>query len=226
MNLRIALILLGVSCFALSCNDSVLTFPTPEPASMRIVNVTLNVPTVRVTIDSSIVVDADRGVASSAYDVPAGRPLSFEIGRPGFVYRTGLRYTLGGAGRTILFVRGDTSSVVEFRRVIHDTILTIGSDSAVIRFTHMAELVDRAYFVDVWMSDGTRLLPEEFEPGISSVRFKPIASGTYSFQVRESGKSNVLATLTNVTIQGGKSYMLYTYDSAPPVIDSIALQIF
>jgi len=217
-----------VACLALlvSCESGVITFPAPEPAAVRIVNVTQNVPITRVTMDSTIAVDAARGDASGYISVAAGRPIAFTIGNTEKVYRDNLKYTLGGSGRVILFVRGDSTSLVEFRREIQDTLMPSSSATGVIRFTHMAELVDKAYFLEVWIVGGPRLLPEEYEPGISSISFKDIQPGTYSFEVRESRTTNVLATLPNVLISAGKSYMLYTYDATPQTTDNVTLKIF
>lgn len=209
-----------------SCQSGVITFPTPDPAAVRIVNVTQNVPITRVTMDSTIAVDAGRGNASGYTSVAAGRPIAFTIGNTAKVYRDNLKYTLGGLGRVILFVRGDSTSLVEFRREIQDTLMPTSSTTAVIRFTHMAELVDKAYFLEVWIVGGPRLLPEEYEPGISSISFKGIQPGIYSFEVREARTTNVIATLPNVTVTAGVSYMLYTYDTAPPTIDNVTLKIF
>lgn len=224
-----ALRLLGMFAVILSvmgCESGVITFPTPDPASVLIVNTTQNVPTVRVTMDSTINVDVTRGNASAYTQVAAGRPVTFFIGSPSTVYRDNLRYTLGGNGRVILFVRGDTNSLVEFRREIQDTVMPAGSTSSVIRFTHMAERVDKAYFLEVWITGGPRLLPEEYEIGISSPVYHGIEPGTYSFEVREGGTTNVLAVLPNVQISAGRSYMLYTFDAEPPTVDSISLSIF
>ncbi len=226
----IALRLLGMCVVIVSivgCESGVITFPTPDPAAVRIVNTTQNVPIVRVTMDSTINVDVARGLATEYTPVAAGRPITIQIGSPTTIYRDNLRYTLGGNGRVILFVRGDTSSLVEFRREIQDTVLPPGTTSSVIRFTHMAEnVVDKAYFLEVWITGGTRLLPEEYEPGISSPLYHGIEPGTYSFEVREGGTTNVLAVLPNVQISAGRSYMLYTYDADPPTVDSISLSIF
>lgn len=221
--------LLGMFVAILSivaCESGVITFPTPEPAAVLIVNTTQNVPITRVTMDSTINVDVERGLASAYTEVAAGRPVTFFIGSPTMVYRDNLRYTLGGNGRVILFVRGDTNSLVEFRREIQDTVMPAGSTSSVIRFTHMAERVDKAFFLEVWITGGPRLLPEEYEIGISSPVYHEIEPGTYSFEVREGGTTNVLAVLPNVQISAGRSYMLYTYDAAPPTVDSISLSIF
>lgn len=225
----IALRLLGLcACIPIfvGCESGVISFPTPEPAAVLIVNVTHNVPVIRVTMDSTINIDAERGNASDYTTIAAGRPITFTIESTETIYRDNLKYTLGGNGRVILFIRGDTTSLIEFRREIQDTILPTTSTSAVIRFTHMAELVNKGYFLEVWIVGGERLLPEEYEPGISSITYKGIATGTYSFEVRESRTTNVVATLSNVPIVAGTSYMLYTYDATPLATDNITLNIF
>ena len=207
------------------CQDGVLTFPTPEPAVMRIVNVTMNVPRARVIVDSTTTIEADRGNASEFVEVAAGRQINVQLGSSQRIFRSNLRYTLGGNARVILFVRGDTTKLVEFRREIQDTVLPDSASGSVIRFTHMAENVDKAYFLEIWITGGGRLFTDEFEPGISSRSFFRITPGTYSFEVREAGTSNVLARLNNVTIDTRKSYMLYTYDSSTQM-DDITLAIF
>ncbi|MEY2719064.1 MAG: hypothetical protein RLZZ273_430 [Bacteroidota bacterium] len=221
--------LLSCACFvaflASSCSDGVITFPTPDPAQVRIVNVTQNVAVTRVVFDSTIIVDAQRGKASDYVQVAAGRPLQFTLGSPAKVFRSNLRYTLGGSARVILFARGDTNGLVEFRREIQDTLISAQSPEALIRFTHMAENVDKAYFVEVW-SNGARLMSQEYEPGISSPSYTPIKPGKYDFEIREAGTTNVLTKLSNVSITNGQSYMLYTYDAVAGTIDNITLDIF
>lgn len=208
-----------------SCEDGVITFPTPEPAELRIVNVTNNLQRARVTIDSTVFIEADRGKASDYTQVAAGRQIQVQIGNPMRVFRSNLKYTLGGGARVILFVRGDTTGLVEFRREIQDTMLPPGSTDAVLRFTHMAENVDKGYFAEIWITGGARLFPVEFEPGISSRSYYSIGPGTYSFELREAGTSNVLARLNDVTIRAGTASMLYTYN-ASSAQDDISLAIF
>jgi hypothetical protein len=89
----------------------------------------------------------------------------------------------------------------------------------------MAENVDKGYFVEIWISGGEKLFPVEFEPGISTRTYYSLAPGTYSFEVREAGTTNVLARLSDVVIGSGTSRMLYTYN-ATSTIDDIALKIF
>lgn len=202
-----------------------MTFPTPEPAQLRIVNVTTNLQRARVTVDSTTFIEADRGAASEFMQVAAGRQIQVQIGSQSRVLRSNLRYTLGGGARVILFVRGDTASLIEFRREIQDTALPSGSTNAVLRFTHMAENVDKGYFAEIWISGGEQLFPVEFEPGISSRSYYSIAPGTYSFELREAGTTNVLARLNNVAINAGSSAMLYTYNTSPAT-DDITLAIF
>lgn len=208
-----------------SCSDGVITFPTPDPARVRIVNVTQNVSVARVVFDSTIVVDAPRGQASAFTEVPAGRPVVMTLGTPTKVFRSSLKYTLGGNARVILFAKGDSNGLVEFRREIQDTILPTVSTKAVVRFTHMAENVDKAYFVELWCN-GKQLMPQEFEPGISSPTYTTLEPGTYSFEIREAGTTNVLATRPNVQISAGVSYMLFTFDTTPGLTDQLTLSIF
>lgn len=224
-SLSSATLLVVLSLLLGSCQDGVITFPTPEPAQLRIVNVSTNLQRARVTVDSTVLIDADRGAASEYVQVAAGRQLQIQIGSPDRVLRGNLKYTLGGGARVILFVRGDTTSIVEFRREIQDTTLPTGTQNSVVRFTHMAENVDKGYFLEVWITGGAKLFPIEFEPGISSRSYYSIAPGTYSFEVREAGTTNVLSRLENVTIGAGQSKMLYTYN-ASSTIDDMKLSIF
>ncbi|MEN9282178.1 MAG: hypothetical protein RL594_1113 [Bacteroidota bacterium] len=216
---------IAIALLVSACQDGVLNFPTPEPALVRIVNVTANLSRARVTIDSTTLIEADRGAASEFASVAAGRQLQVQVGSPQRAFRTNLKYTLGGGARVILFVRGDTTSLIEFRREIQDTVLPPSAATSVIRFTHMAENVDKGYFVEVWQRNGQQLFPIEFEPGISSRSYYAIAPGTYSFEVREAGTTNVLARLENITIGSAESRMLYTYNTSS-VTDDITLAIF
>ncbi len=200
-----------------ACNDGVISFPTPEPARIRVVNTTVNVPTLRVTIDSSTIVDVTRGEASSFTDVPAGRAVKFFFGSPLRNYRTDLRFTLGGSARVLLFVWGDSTSVIEYRREIQDTVLPVGTANAFVRFTHMGGSTGLGFYeVDVYVNGQTKLTQEYFDPGKSSAQYTQLTPGTYTFEIRESGTTTVLATLPNVELRAGTSYMLYSYDAATP----------
>ena len=126
----------------IGCDTGVLTFPSPENAGVRVVNVTQNLPVVRITIDSTSILDEARGEASDYSMVAAGRPISFTIGSTQEVLRDNLRYTLGGGGRVILFVRGDTTSLVEFRREIQDTVLPSNSTDSAMCVKRMTEVVE------------------------------------------------------------------------------------
>ena len=211
-------LLMKVSLLTLvACNDGVISFPTPEPAQVRIVNTTLNVPMLRVTVDSSTFVDVARGAASTFIQVPAGRAVKFFFGTPARNYRTDLRFTFGGSGRVLLFIWGDSSSVIQNRRVIQDTVLPAGTTNAYVRFTHMGGSTGAGFYeVDVWINGQTKLTPEFFDPGKSSAQYTQLAPGTYSFEIRESGTATVLATLPNVELKAGTSYMLYSYDAPSP----------
>jgi hypothetical protein len=219
-------LLLTSSCLALvECSDGVISFPTPEPAQLRIVNTTSNVPQLRVTIDSSSYVDVARGAASDFTSVPAGRQVKFFFGSPSRNYRTDLRFTLGGSARVLLFVWGDSSSVIEYRREIQDTVLAPGTPNAFVRFTHMGGSTGVGFYeVDVWVNGQTKLTNEYFDPGKSSAQFTQLTPGTYTFELRETGTTTVLATLPNVDLRAGTAYMLYSYDAATP--GNLQLDIF
>jgi len=220
----------------IGCESGVLVFPTPQPAGVRFVNVTQNIDPVRLVIDNTTNVDVPRGLAASYADVGAGRQVALVVTEPDadpsdtraariFVDTT--KYTFGEGGRVILFVYGDTTSTISFRREIQDTVMPSASSKPVIRFTHMALNVDKAFFVDVWISGGRQLFAnQEFSPGISSAVYEELEPGTYTFEIRESGTTNVLATLKDVTILAGRPYMLYSYDATPTDVDVVALSIF
>lgn len=215
---RLHLHLLTVSLLALfGCSDGVISFPTPEPALLRIVNTTRNVPQLRVTIDSAASVDVARGKASDFTSVPAGRAVKFFFGSPSRNYRTDLRFTLGGSARVLLFVWGDSSSVIEYRREIQDTVLPPSTANSFVRFTHMGGSTGVGFYeVEVWINGQTKLTAEFFDPGKSSSQYTQLAPGTYTFEIREYGTTTVLATLPNVELRAGTSYMLYSYDADAP----------
>lgn len=215
------LLVLGIS----GCSDGVLTFPTPDPALVRIVNTTQDVAQLSVVIDASVTVTAARGASADTVRAAAGRPIGFVLKEGETdLRRDTLFYTLGGDGRIILFARGSKQNVVEFRRVIQDTVLA-PSDMPVIRFTHMAENTDQYISLEVWITGGEQLFGEVFDPGLSS-KYQELTPGTYNFELREAGTTNVVATLTNVQITAGRSYMLYSWDTAPPALDQVTLSIF
>lgn len=215
MKFALGILLASVITAIAGCSDGVITFPAPEPAQIRVVNATINVPLLRVTIDSSSYVDVARGAASSFTTVPAGRPATFFFGSPSRTYRSDLRFTLGGSARVLLFIWGDSSSVIEYRRVIQDTLLPAGTPNAFVRFTHMGGSTGSGFYeVDVWINGQTKLTQEYFEPGASSASYSTLQPGRYSFELRESGTSTVLATLADVELRAGTSYMLFSFDAA------------
>jgi hypothetical protein len=211
----------------IACSEDVLVFPTPPPAQVRIVNTTQDVDPLTVMVDNSTQATAIRGEYSVLVTAPAGRPISFVLmERDSMLRRDTLYYTLGGSGKIILFTRGSKSNLVEFRRVIQDTQLPAGSANSVIRFTHMAENVDKAVTLEIWVKGAGRLFPEDFDPGLSSPTYTAITPGTYTFEIREYKTTNVLFELSNVSIEAGKSYMIYTFDADPNVTDAIGASIF
>lgn len=223
---RSAYIILSLTTVLLqACSDGVLTFPTPDPAEISVINVTDDVAKLSVLVDGTSTVTALRGAASASASCPAGRPVGFVLKDSITDLRDTVYYTLGGKAKVILFAYGSKSSVVEFRRAIQDTVLP-ASANPVVRFTHMAQAVDRFATLEVWIKGGSRLIDEDFDPGLTSTSYTSLPPGTYSFELREYQTTNVAATLDNVVLQPGKSYMLYTWDAAPPATDSVTLSIF
>lgn len=219
------IILLCVAAL-LGCNDGVLNFPQPAPATVRVVNVTQDVGTLGVVIEGTSTLLIERGKASSATAVTSGRPVSFVFKEGDSVLRRDtLLYTLGGSARVILFAKGTKTNLVEFRQAIQDTLVS-GAPMAFIRYTHMCDAVDKAGFVQVHLDNGEKLFDDIFQPGFSSRTYAQLAPGTYTFVLREDLTGVELGRLANVSLAAGASYMLYSYDAAPPAVDSIAMDIF
>jgi hypothetical protein len=210
------------------CEQDVLTFPDLEPAHVRIVNTTQDVEQLNVVVDRSSTVTAARGAATGLAPAESGRLVSFVLKDGDKVLggegRDTVYYILGGGAKVILFARGSTSNVVEFRRAIQDTTLS-PNDDPVIRFTHMAEQTDRFVTLEVWFKGGEKVFDAEFDPGLSST-YVSLPPGTYSFELREWGGPAVAAELVNVELKKGTSYMLYAWDAAPPTLDAVSLSIF
>jgi hypothetical protein len=225
MRLASPLPILALCLLLAGCDDGVLTFPEPAPANVRVVNTTQDVADLTVVVDAAQTVHAVRGAASTFAQSPAGRPVGFLLKDGNTELRDTLYYTLGGNAKVILFTYGAKTGVVEFRDAIQDT--TLSSDAnPVIRFTHMATNVNQFSTLEVWLKGGSRLMQEDFDPGLTSSGYTSLAPGTYSFEVREYKTTNVAATLENVVLERGKSYMLYTWDAEPPTEDKVALSIF
>ena len=66
--------------------------------------------------------------------------------------------------------------------------------------------------VDLAVKSGSVLVPNKHFKGFSS--FAPILGQVYSFEIRQTGTSTVLATLNNVTINTGFVYSIYLYGLA------------
>lgn len=223
--IRSTLLSLFVVMILSACSDGVLTFPTPDPALVRVVNTTQDVEQLTIVIDEVATVTASRGASADTVRAAAGRPIGFVLKEGSTTLRRDtLFYTLGGNGRIILFTRGSKQNVVEFRRVIQDTVLA-PSNVPLIRFTHMAENTDQYISLEVWISGGQQLFGEIFDPGLSS-KYQELQPGSYTFELREAGTTNVVATLPDVQIKNGQSYMLYAWDTAPPELDQVTLSIF
>lgn len=228
MRLPLLIKLLLITTILSACDEDVLTFPEPSPASVRVVNVTRDVVTLGVLVDGTTKFDVPRGAASGYVPSPAGRAVSFVLLDEGrSLRRDTLFYTLGGNARVILFAKGTKTNLVEFRSAIQDTALPPSETRGFVKFVHMAEyeLAD-GEFVEVVTPEGTKIFPEIFLPGIASPSWVALEPGTYTFQIRAYGTTDILATLSNVTISAGSTRILYTFDAAPPVPDSLALSIF
>ena len=223
--IRWLLITCATVALAIGCEQDVLEFPELEPAYVRFVNTTQDVDTLAISIDQAQPVVAVRGGATDYVIAESGRAVGFVL-KEGeeLLRRDTLFYTLGGAAKVILFTRGATSTVVEFRRAIQDTTLD-PDDDPVIRFTHMAEQTDQFVTMELWFKGGEKVYNMEFDPGLSSP-YKSLAPGVYSFELREWQSTNVAAELLNVELERGKSYMLFAWDLAPPALDNVGLSIF
>ncbi len=216
--------LLGLAVLLPACTDDVLVFPTPEPANVRIVNTTQDVALLETVIDASTSIVAERGSPSAYTSVPAGRPIGFVFKSNGAdLRRDTLFYTLGGGANVILFARGSQSRLIEFRRALQDTSISPTADP-VVRFVHMAENTDQFVTLEVFLQNGQRAFTEIFDPGIAS-GYTAFPAGEYIFEAREWESTTVAARLT-ARLEAGKAYTMYAYDAAPPLRDSIALQMF
>lgn len=228
MRFSCPILLALVTSILSSCDEDVLTFPEPSPASVRVVNVTRDVVSLGVLVDGTTSFDVARGEASGYVPSPAGRAVSFVLLDSGrSLRRDTLFYTLGGSARVILFAKGTKTNLVEFRSAVQDTVLPTSETRGFVKFVHMAEyeLTD-GEFVEVVTPDGTNVFPEVFLPGIASPSWVALEPGTYTFQIRAYGTTDILTTLSNVSISAGSTRILYTFDAAPPVPDSLALSIF
>jgi len=224
MTLRSYTVLLLLAAGLSGCTEDVLVFPAPEPAAVRIVNTTQDVALLETVVDGTVSVTTTRGATANAVSAPAGRPVGFVFKSNGQnLRRDTLFYTLGGGANVILFARGSTAGLVEFRRALQDTTIAADADP-VVRFVHMAENTDQFVTLEVWEKGGSQAFPEIFDPGIAS-SYRPFSAGTHTFEVREWSSTNVAAELT-LSLERGKAYVLYAWDAAPPVLDSVALSAF
>jgi hypothetical protein len=227
--LRIVCLCLLSGLAASACDEDVLTFPTLEPARIRIVNTAIGTPFLQFVIDSTIVIDVPYSDVSTSTNIPAGRPIPFVInvnGRP--AGRDTSRYTFGTSGASFLVSTSTTPGNYTIVSPIRDTILPAGVPNGYIKFLHAVnpELADRSFEVEVILNTDTRLFgTRTFEPYVSSPNFAQLAPGTYSFRIQEAGGTTVFARLDNVIIEAGKSYLLYSFLSQPATADGIALKI-
>ena len=211
------------------CNESVLDFPLPSPARVRIVNTSRDADTIGVIIDSTINLDVARGEVSPFVEVGAGRPITFIVTYRGVIIgRDTSKYTMGSNGSIVLFARGSKNKLVSFTSPVQDTTLAADEANAFLKFTHACEYeyVEAGGLVEVYSGSGDKIFKEQYPPDITSPRWSRMAPGTYSFVLREAGTTRELARIENVTLQAGKSYMLYSYDRNPPALDDIGLRIF
>lgn len=219
-----------IACAGLvGCNESVLDFPTPTPATVRIVNTSRDVDTLGVVIDSTMTVLVPRTAVSQQLEVSAGRPISFLVTfRGAAIGRDTARYTLGAAGSIVLFARGSRTNIVSFNQPVQDTTLAPSEPNAYVRFTNACEydFVEAGSLVELYTSEGNKVFREQYPPDITSPTWSRMAPGTYTFVLREAGTTNVLARLENVMLSAGKTYMIFSYDRTPPTIDDVGLAIF
>ena len=224
MKLRLFLALVAVGLTVSSCEQDVLVFPTPDPARVRIVNTTQDVVNLETVIDETASITAARGAATIYAPAPAGRPIGFVFKENGEdLRRDTLFYTLGGSASVILFARGSRTGLVEFRRPLQDTSIPADADP-VVRFVHMGEQTDQFFTLEVFTGDGERAFPEIFDPGIASA-YRSFPAGEITFEAREWEAPTVAASLTT-TLERGRSYVIYTYDAAPPAFDQLTMTSF
>jgi hypothetical protein len=219
-----------VACVGLvGCNESVLDFPTPTPARVRIVNTSRDADTLGVVIDSTTVIRVPRTDVSGGVEVSAGRPISFLVTyRGAAIGRDTARYTLGAGGSIVLFARGSRFNLVAFNQPVQDTLLAPSEPNAFVRFTNACEydFVEAGSLVELYTAQGDKVFKEQYPPDITSPSWARMAPGTYTFVLREAGTTNVLARLENVTLAAGTTYMIFSYDRTPPTLDDIGLSIF
>lgn len=211
------------------CNESVLDFPVPSPARVRVVNTSRDADTLGIIIDSTIKLNVARGAVSDFTEVSAGRPITFLVTyRDVLIGRDTARYTLGAKGSIVLFARGSKNKLVSFNSPVQDTALAADEPNAFIKFTNANEydFVEAGGLVEVFTGSGDKVFKEQYPPDITSPRWSRMAPGTYTFILREAGTTRELARLDNVVLKAGASYMLFSYDRNPPTLDDIGLAIF
>jgi len=229
MNISRTVHMLVLLAMLAGCNESVLDFPLPTPARVRVVNTSRDADTLGVVIDSTLQLDVARGLASPFVEVGAGRPITFIVTYQGaLIGRDTSRYTLGANGSIILFARGSKNKLVSFNSPVQDTLLDPTEPNAFVKFTNACEydFVEAGGLVEVFTSSGDKIFKEQYPPDITSPRWSAMAPGTYTFILREAGTPRELARVENVTLQAGRTYMLYSYDRNPPALDDIGLRIF
>ncbi|MBU3741938.1 MAG: hypothetical protein FGM24_06585 [Candidatus Kapabacteria bacterium] len=223
------LIALALAATLSACNESVLDFPVPTPAKVRIVNTSRDADTLGVVIDSTIKLAVARGAVSAAADVSAGRPITFIVTYQGVqIGRDTARYTLGANGSMVLFARGSKQKLLSFNSPVQDTTLAADEPNAFVKFTNACEydFVEAGGLVELFTGTGDRVFKEQYPPDITSPHWSRVAPGTYTFVLREAGTTRELARIDNVTLAAGKSYMIFCYDRNPPALDDIGLSIF
>lgn len=194
-----------------SCNENTVTFPTPTPATARIVNVTSDVDTLTVIVDYTTTVKIPHGEASAPISFSSGRPTPFVLMEGDTMLRRDtLYYTFGSGASMVMYSKGTKTNTVEFLRAVPDTGVDASSGKAYVRFSHMAtERPDGEPYVDLRLLPKDSVVLASMEPG-KTKQFS-IAPGTYSFASVQEGTTTTIATLPAQEFRAGVLYTIYLY---------------
>jgi hypothetical protein len=100
--------------------------------------------------------------------------------------------------------------------LLTDTLVKPAAGMASVR---LVDVSPDAPPVDLAVQGGSLLVPNRTYKGYSS--FAPIAAKTdYTFQIRQAGTSNVLATVSNVSLSAGSVYTIWFYGLAAATTNS------